>query len=419
VTTVEQAQRPATALATPARVCAAVSGVAGLLAAFASQDGTFRTSALVKVAADDPIAQLARSHDRSFALVTSVEHYDGVYYYATALDPFARGTAHTLIDQAAYRYGHPLHGWLAALLSFGRPGAVPAALFLLSLIGLCVAGWAASRLAEAIGGSPWLGLAVALSPGLLYATTVDTTETVGAALILCALLAWHRQRWNCAVLLVLLCCLDREQYVSVPLGLAAWEVVTAVRSRRRPPGMGRKLLAVSLGPVALVLWHIYVHATLHAWPFSAQQGNVGAPLKGALKTVRDGAGLSRAGNFYASQIGAIVGPLLVMYLVLFAVASVVAVRMRSCVHGTVLAMVGITLCQGWRTLLYPHEIFRTPAVVTLLAVLTVAAGARQRGGPSGADADSSTSTGSPTEITASDVSGTRFIANHVAPSHRR
>ena len=45
-----------------------------------------------------------------------------------------------LIDQPAYRYGHPLHGWLAGLLSFGQAREVPLALLLLSLIGLAVGG---------------------------------------------------------------------------------------------------------------------------------------------------------------------------------------------------------------------------------------------------------------------------------------
>ena len=45
--------------------------------------------------------------------------------------------------------------------------------------------------------------------------------------------------------------------------------------------------------------------------------------------------------------------------------------------------------------------------------------AGQRGGPSGAGSDSSTSTSSPTRTTAPGVSGTRFIANQTAPSQRR
>jgi hypothetical protein len=34
-------------------------------------------------------------------------------------------------------------------------------------------------------------------------------------------------------------------------------------------------------------------------------------------------------------------------------------------------LVVITSCQGWRTLLYPHEFVRTPAVAVLLALLVL------------------------------------------------
>src|ERR1700676_4156926 len=83
---------------------------------------------------------LVREADPGFHFVSPAQHYDGTYYYAIARDLLLRGREHTLIDQATYRYGHPLHGWLAGMLSFGQARAVPAALLLLSLIGLALAG---------------------------------------------------------------------------------------------------------------------------------------------------------------------------------------------------------------------------------------------------------------------------------------
>src|SRR5262245_8164115 len=91
-------------------------------------------TALVHLSTSDPAAQLA---PRSFSFVPADAHYDGVYFFAIAHDPLARGAAHTLIDNGAYRYGHPGYAWLAWLVSAGgRPGAIPYALVLVSLLGL-------------------------------------------------------------------------------------------------------------------------------------------------------------------------------------------------------------------------------------------------------------------------------------------
>jgi len=371
-----------------AALCALISALAAAVAALASQDGWFRTSALVKMAGDEPLASLARAADPRFAFVSSQAHYDGVYYYAIARDPFARGTAHTLIDQAPYRYGHPLHGWLAGLLSFGSARVVPTALFVLSLGGMALAGWAVSRICAGHGRSPWTGLVVAVCPGLLFAATVSTTETLGAGLVVGALLAWHNDRRGLAGVLLVLCCLDKEQYVTVPIGIAVWEFVRARRRAHQPPAMapdpglpdtssarGRWPIAATMavlaaGPVLLALWYGYVHATLHAWPFSYESGNLGPPVTGWLETFKYGKALSD-GSFEQSQIGAITAPVLIGLAALLLGAACVAIRVRTVLDAPLLGMVAITACQGWRTLLYPHEIFRTPAVVTLLAILVI------------------------------------------------
>ena len=148
--------------------------------------------------------------------MTLVQQYDGAYYYAIARDPFLHGKAHTLIDQAAYRYGHPLHGWLAGLLSFGQARAVPLALMLLSLAGLALGGWAASRLAVLFGRTAWGGLLIAFSPGLLFAATATRRKQLGAALIALTFLAWTKERYALAALSIVATVLDKEQYVWYP-----------------------------------------------------------------------------------------------------------------------------------------------------------------------------------------------------------
>jgi hypothetical protein len=337
---------------------------------FAAQNGHIRVTALVGIATTDPIAPLARQADPGFQLVTPPQHYDGTYYYAIARDPLLLGREHTLIDLAAYRYGHPLHGWLAGVLGFGEPRAVPLALMLLGLLGLAGAGWVFSRLALSYGRSAWIGLVPALSPGLLYAATVDTTETIGAALIGLSFLSWLRARFIAATVLIVLTCLDKEQYVAVPLGLLVWEIVRAVRARKRDNRWAIKLVAIFAGPVALSAWYLYVHSRLHTWPWSYEPGNLGAPLSGW----RDSFELAwqeANGNFEQSEIGTLASPVLVATALIITLGAVVALRLYAVFDVTMVGLAVITSMQGWRTLVFPHELFRTLGVAVLLAIIVL------------------------------------------------
>jgi hypothetical protein len=346
--------------------CALVAVLAAICAILGSQNGIKPASALVKMSRDEPMSALAREADPDFHFVNPQEHYDGVYYYAIALDPVLRGQAHTLIDQATYRYGHPMYGWMAAALSLGQARWVPEAMLALSLIGIGVAGWAISRLAVHYGRTPWGGLLVAASPGLLYATTVSTTETVGVALLALSVLAWLHGRLGAAATLFVMLCLTKENYVTVPAGLALWEMVQARRRRAPPARMTPKVAAVAAGPAALAGWYLYVWSEMGQLPSNYEAGNFGPPVMGWLETFRQGAALS-AGSFDQSQIGSQSAPALIAIAVVLLAATATCLRMRSEIDGILLGMVVITACMGWLTLLYPHELLRNPAVVLLLA----------------------------------------------------
>src|SRR5687767_8974918 len=124
-------------------------------------------TSLLRMAPGDPIATLALEHEQDLRYVPS-GHYDGVYYYAIALDPLASGQAHQLIDLGAHRYGHPGYGWLGWLTSLGNPGWVPQVLLVLSLSGMAVAAFFASVLSRDLGLGPWGGAVIALNPGLIF-----------------------------------------------------------------------------------------------------------------------------------------------------------------------------------------------------------------------------------------------------------
>ena len=187
-------------------------------------------TALPRVDSKTKLGALARAIDPGFHTVHPGA-YDGQFYWGIAVDPLATGSAHKAFDKASYRYGHPLYGWLAWLVSGGRARAVPAALALVGLASLFAAATIAAALGLGRGGSGWEGLFVALNPGLLVSATQDLAEPLATALLLGAFAAHARgyraTAWICLALLPL---------VKEPLGIAlaavvGWELVH--RRRRR------------------------------------------------------------------------------------------------------------------------------------------------------------------------------------------
>ena len=167
----------------------------------------------------------------------------------------------------------------------------------------------------------------------------------------------------------------------MPIGLALWELAVWRRTGTRPPDAATRAGALAAGPLVLAAWYGYVHAQLGAWPATYEDGNLGAPLVGWAEAF-DRATVLASGTFEQSQIGVTATPLLIAIAVILIAAAVKAVRLRTPLDGVVLGMVAIAASMGWRTLLYPHELVRNPAVVLLVAIssLLIASPPRDRGG---------------------------------------
>jgi hypothetical protein len=205
---------------------------------------------LVRMAEEQQLAPLARAADPDFVFVHYHGRGDGVSYYAIARDPLARGEEHRLFTWPAYRYGHPGYSWLAWALTLGSAALVPYAFLVLNLVGMGVAGAAASLIARELGYTEWAGLAIALNPGLIYSTTIDTSEPVAAALLLVVLLLWLRGRWRLALPLIVALCFMKEWFVLVPVGLALWEPLRFVRTRRPELRVRSGALVLTIVPSA-------------------------------------------------------------------------------------------------------------------------------------------------------------------------
>lgn len=329
------------------------------------------------MSASEPMAIVARATDPSFAFVDPQAHYDGVYFYAIARDPLARGTPHELIetDRGAYRYGHPGYGWLAWVASAGRASAVPAALLGVGLAGVAVAAYALSMLGSAMGWSPWAGLVVAFSPGIVFAATADTSEPVALAAVAVALLAWLRDRMFWTAVAVVACCFIKEPLLLVPLGLLAWLIVEAIRGRPSS-ALVTRLIALTVGPFLYGGWYLYLRDVFGTWPFQQEsQDFLTAPFAGWIDSLRRAASLA-TGPFDKSQLGyASVALIAVVGAVLLA-GMIKALRVETPIAPVLFVLALLIFSLNWLGVLYPKDLIREATIPLALVPFVFASQAR-------------------------------------------
>lgn len=327
-------------------------------------------STLVRMAGNDALLEVAQRVEPNFVAAPQQVHYDGVYYYAIAIDPFATGEAHELIDLPAHRYGHPAYGWAAGIASLGQARWVPEALLALSIAGMVIGSYFTARLVDHFGvGSPWAGLLVALNPGLLFAVAADLSEALSAAVLALALWFWLRGRRPIAVPFLILLCFLKFQLVLVPVGLGLWELVRAIRGRPiRIPWGSLGLLAT--GPFFYVLWTVFVYRQLGEWPFALGPDLLSVPPLGFLSTI----GLLGHTNQVFSgdaQLVAAQLPILVGTFVLFVLGVVRSLRLRNAVDCIFLFQGLMFLALNDWNLYYPKELIRVMAIPAILLVMVM------------------------------------------------
>ncbi len=343
------------------RVIPLLCALAALTTAGVGVDAALRndgsnTTGLVQLWRKLPLSRLAVHDQPGFLLRGSAGHYDGAFFYAVARDPLATGQAHRLVPQPAYYWGHPAYGWLTWLASGGgQPRAVPDALLAVGLLSIFAAGAAASLLASTLGWSPWGGLVVALNPGLVFAVYSDTSEPLGAALLLSALAAMARGRRVWAIALFAALCFDKEPLVLVPLAITAWEIW---RTRRA------SFVAVAVIPAAA--WWLYLRIHLGHLPFGYGGERLTTPLSGWTRGILDAAGQIWSPNPDTAQLGQAAVALIVVVGAVILVAAFVAARLRNVVAPAFLALAALYACITPNGIEYPKDLIREVALVLTL-----------------------------------------------------
>ena len=354
---------------------AVATAAASVLATISVAD--WNPSVLVRMAEEEQLAPLARDADPDFKFVHYHGRGDGVSYYAIARDPLARGEEHRLFVWPAYRYGHPGYSWLAWALSLGHAAFVPYAFLVLNLLGMGVAGAAASLLARELGYTEWAGLAIAVNPGLVYSVTIDTSEPVAAALLLIVLLLWVRGRWKTAIPLIAALCFMKEWFVLVPAGLALWELLRFARTRRRELRLRAGALAVTIIPFGL--WYLYVLLRFDEWPASPTRDFLQLPPTGWIQTARAAAERGM-GTFDGVVTGHVTVPLLAVAAAALAFGAFRALWLRTPVDAVYLAFMPIVFAMNQWGLLYAKDMFREIAIPLVLLPAVAAGHASMRFG---------------------------------------
>jgi hypothetical protein len=333
----------------------------------------WNVTALVRVASlGTPMGERAHAIDPRFRTVSN--GYDGQFYWGIGIDPLATGYIHQRFDNASYRYGHPLLGWVAWLLSADQRRAVPGALLAACLVSMFAAGAAAARLGQRLGSSGWEGLFVALNPGLIFAATHDLTEPLSAALMFAGLLAYLRDRRGLAAVWFALLILSKEQFALVPAALAAWDLVRAPRRPVRALVLGASILPA-------VVWWTYARLQLGDW-FTSGSWVLGAPLAGWRRTLTDAGVWSYAQGYYQFLTGEAILPIVVPLLALFALAGVLALRRRGPIDAVYLVLGLLVLCLGWNATYILRDALRNVALLLALVPFVIFSNreARQAGG---------------------------------------
>jgi len=346
----------------PAACGLLAAALAGLAIFAAARPHNGNLSALVRMSAGPPFAELAqaaRQRDSTFVELPQ-NSYDGQFYWGVAVDPLATGSIHGDLDDPPYRYGHPLYSWLARAAAGGRVRALPESLVAVGLFAMLVAGAAASLLAGALGLSPWWGVAAALNPGLLIAAMNDLAEPLAAALLLLGVLAYVRGRRVTATAVFALGALAKDPLLLVGPAIAVWELY-----RRR--ASLRQAVVLAAAPVPALAWWVWLRVQLGAWPFAGGAGGVGAPVAGWVHAL-----LQNGRKLYASDpdtyqmADAHLGLLLVVAAAL-TVLAVLALRLRNPVDAAFVPLFVILLCVTKSVTTYPKDLLRVAALALVLA----------------------------------------------------
>jgi hypothetical protein len=248
-----------------------VAGAAIIISLLASID--WDASALLRVGEDNPqiISYVEERLDHVRPVAES--GHDGKYYFIQAHDPLLlEPVDHAdLIDRPVYRTQRMLYPLLSSAGGILSGWAVVWGLIAVNLLAIALGTWATSRLAVALGVNPWLGLAFALNPGVIFELIIDGAGALGWALAVVGIWLIVEGKFVGAVVAVAGAVLAREAMILVAIGLAIrlWK-----GDRIRAIGM------VAWPASVAILWAGWVRFQLGVPLLTSDSEEIGIPFVG-------------------------------------------------------------------------------------------------------------------------------------------
>jgi hypothetical protein len=219
---------------------------------------------------------------RSEVLVEDTGGYDGQFMYFMTFDPFLRRfhdrpeIYRHVVDAAPYRYGRIGLSLLTKIGSLDHWQWYPAATTWIILVSLVAGAVALALLADRNGASPGWGAALLLVPGFWLSVRTGLPEPVAAAFVIAGFLCLSTDRWVAAALLCACALLVRETSAVFVLCVGGWTWFSGTRRRA--------VEFIGLAFVPIVLWRLYVGATLYPnWGLQAylfDPHDLGLPFAG-------------------------------------------------------------------------------------------------------------------------------------------
>jgi hypothetical protein len=230
-------------------------------------------SAFLRVGKEDPrIASYVEDRLDHVRPVAPLGH-DGKFYFIQAHDPFLLdpGNHADLIDRPVYRTQRLLYPLLASAGGLLSGWAVAWGLIAVNLFAIALGTWATSKLAISLGTTPWLGLAFALNPGVIFELVIDGAGALGWALAILGVWLIIEGRYSGGVVAVAAAVLAREAMILVALGLA----IRMWRSdRTRAVGM------VAWPALGALVWAVWVRFRLGVPLLASESEEIGLPFVG-------------------------------------------------------------------------------------------------------------------------------------------
>ncbi len=202
--------------------------------------------------------------------------HDGQSFFLQAIDPwFLHPEKNAIyIDRPVYRGQRMGYPTIASGFGLFPPRVIVWTLPLLNVLALGVGSLTASRLAQHLGGSTWLGLAFCLNLGVLSEVDISGGGVVAMAFGIGAVLAAERGRLWPAALMFGGASLTRETM------LASAAIVAWILWRRGRRGSW----AVLIAPLCVVVaWGAYVRLRLSGLPSTGPRVFASYPLAGVVE----------------------------------------------------------------------------------------------------------------------------------------